>query len=230
MGLVPRPDRLGVTVNPRGMPQVKLNADAVQTQIIQNAACLIEIVQEIARHILDIQRLYHQTQIGRLRRGPCKIVQIGLFGLRSLGDPGHHMHPVHFQPRRQLGRPKKAVLKPPHIIGHGGKAAIPRHPVARRRVDQGHGQPGQRRLPVLDRVVIRKQHLHPVKPCLLGKAGSVQHRNLGEQHGDIRGETGHQAGQVNSAEGMIGKKQPADHRPNQRAPSRGSVAPNSTRR
>jgi carbon monoxide dehydrogenase subunit G len=63
-------------------------------------------------------------------------------------------------------------------------------------------------------VVVQK--VGPVKARLRRQFRALKAVHLGEQHGQVGGETGHQ---VNSADGIIGKNTPEERRPNQSVPS-----------
>ena len=95
---VARPDLGRIAMNARGVPQIKLHAQIWPRQIIDNPSRLIEIIQEISGHVVGVDRLDGQAQIGGLIGGPSQIFDIGLFVLRAFGDTGHHMHPL--RPKR----------------------------------------------------------------------------------------------------------------------------------
>ncbi len=221
------PDRVGIAVNPRRMPEIELQPDLRQADILQDPRRLIEVVQEVTRHILGVQRLDCQCLTGGLRAGPGKVLAQGLFRLGATRDAGHHMDLARPQGRGHIGRAQKSFSK--LVLGprYGGKSALPFGPVAGRCIDQRHRQSGCCPRPFACGMVIGKQDLDPVEPGLGRQPGALERRDFGKQQGQIGGKAGHQ---VMSAEGMIGKKMPPERRPNQRPSAVSSWVPNSISR
>ena len=227
MRLVFLPHRPRIAMDAGGVPQVELQADPRVVDVGQDAGGLIEVVQEIARHVFGVQRLDAQGQVGGLGCGPSQVFGVKLGRLSAARHPGHDMQAGSPQPGGKVGGAQKTVAKAAFQTGHGGVAPVTGSPVAGVGVDQRQGHCAQSRLPILGGVVIGKQDLDPVKTGLRGQTRPVETGHFGEEHGQIGGVSGHQG---RRAERMTGMKSPCDQRPNQLSPDWTSWQPNSTRR
>ena len=200
-----------------GMVGVELQVQVGGGNLVKDVGGKVEIRKVMAGHIAAVDRLDRQAAPGSVGGGPFKIGDKGGPRLGLVGGAGHD---VKMQGVQHLGKAQaaveiaaKAVLSP----RDRGKALRAAGGVRRRAVHQNKGQsvPDQLIAHVLRRAVIGEKHLDRVKACSFRGLKPVHERQFGEQPAEVGGKARHQG---SSADGMIGKNRPADHRPNQLSP------------
>ena len=125
---------------------------------------LVVVVQEVARHVTGFSGSSVSAQLGCLaapRRSSRHQFRLGL----GSGRACRHMTWIRpaFRRRAMSSRAQKAFAEPRLHARHGGKATVAAAQSPGGVLISASGRPFSARLPVGHRMVVGKQHLHPVK-------------------------------------------------------------------